>query len=1788
MGTSAQLGADQGPAVVPEPPSYHKFLKFIAPDVDDNKVGKKTYLWITDKDDCFVRVELVSETATHKKVVDQFGNEKTVEAKHCFELNPEKFDGVEDLGQLTYLNEPAVLDNLRKRYVDNRIHTYSGLFLVVINPYKKLPIYSQEIVDYYAGKRRQDIAPHVFTIADEAYRTMLNTRRNQSILITGESGAGKTENTKKVIAYLTSISGRSGKHQLEEQILKANPILEAFGNARTVRNDNSSRFGKFIQMQFTTAGGIAGASIEHYLLEQSRVVQQNKGERNYHIFYQLLSGLKDTQKIQYRLKTAHEYEYLNKSECFTVESIDDAAEFRETANAMEVMGFGESERESIFRIVAAILHLGNVTFTQNKQDQASVSNKADLETAALLLRLNAEDMERALVKKKIQAPGQVIVTDLNQDQAAFARDAVVKGLYSRMFDWIVKRINKTIDHDEKKSFFIGVLDIAGFEIFKDNSLEQLAINYTNEKLQQFFNQHMFKLEQEEYAREKIQWDYIDFGLDLQATIDMVEKSGGLLAILDEECIFPKATDRTFVEKCHRNFSSEAVYSVPRIGADQLFTIKHYAGEVTYNAQNWLSKNMNPMTDDITTLMQSSEDAFVQNLFWAKKAAAAVGAKKTQAKEKVLTVVGNHKTQLFSLMDLLGSTDPYFIRCLKPNAKKQPGELENALILDQLRCNGVLEGIRIARKGYPNRVPFADFVKRYKMLVPEAKRPKDPREAVVYILDTIKFDKQFYQVGRTKVFFKVGTLGQLESLRDAALTLAAEVLQARMRGFQVRKKLGRRGMEVEAAKVIQRNVRIWLSNQRNKWFKLYRSIHPLLKPNRVENELREKTEQLQQATIQRERLEKDVASLTAEKDTIIRELFGAKADRDKISASKEQLEKELQSVQENLVQTRSSLHKQLVAAQQKTEELQTSLTKETAKSSSLEKKIKQLEDRVRELEGQLEEAQAALAQKDSQLAKLNAQVQELTQTVATREAEIQTEKKKSTKLESELAAEQRETQALRVAKADLERDRDGVQANLDAAKEQLEIEKQNREKLAQSKKQLEAKVQDLTQELEGTTEGKAKVEGAQQRLSSEIAAVQEQLEAANAKVTTLESRRTQLEAQQAKLEDQLAAEGREKQALKTSVAALKAELEQAGTRLEEEQGQRAAREKEKKKLQGDLSDLTERFEAEQRARGAADKERARLDEALAASRREIEELRSANAALNNANIQINEELEETKEALFLEQKNTSAQEKQIKKLQYAIDTLKEEMDATASTGKQSERFLRSDLEAAREQLESEASARQRLQQLNSELEQQIKELMKKSEGLSQSKVAELKRTYTEQIDALKAQLDEITADRDGLKKAKDKAEGGLRSASEELQRVTAERVAKDQAAKKAEAERDALKQELEAEKKNSAAAAALAATFESEVKKLKLSEEEAITSAKKNLARQKASLQVQIDQANSDLEAAQAETTKLKRESQRQVAELTEELAKEKEARKDAEAARTALTDENRKLKHMSKAPTDDAKLSDLKKQISELEERVAEVQGQLDNEVKERKKQQKRADDAVAEAQATEAKLRSHLSKSKSADSDLSAAVQRAESEATAAALARKERDKALADLASLKAEAEPLQAAASKADKALKAALKDLDVARQELEEEERASSKAKQQFKSLEIEFKELEARLAEATDARKALEARVAGVDSQTEELRQQNEQLQGDLARAEKKAATKVREMEDLQEAQEAEKENNRKATQKLKKKFQEEIDDLTVQLEKVRGEKAKLTRDYRNLEKDLSSTKARLSEMMAGQ
>ncbi|XP_072907833.1 unconventional myosin-VI isoform X2 [Hemitrygon akajei] len=710
---------------------------------------------------------------------------------------------VEDNCGLMYLNEATLLNNIRVRYSKDKIYTYVANILIAVNPYYDIAkLYSSDSIQKYKGKSLGTLPPHVYAIADKAYRDMKVHKLSQAIIVSGESGAGKTENTKFVLRYLTESYGTG--QDIDERIVEANPLLEAFGNAKTVRNNNSSRFGKFVEIHFNEKNAVVGGFVSHYLLEKSRICMQSKEERNYHIFYRLCAGAPEDIRQKFHLTSPDNFRYLNRGctkyfankesdkqilqnrkspECLKEGSmkdplLDDHGDFNRMCVAMKKIGLGDAEKLDLFRVVAGVLHLGNVDFEEAGSTSGGcvLKNKSgqSLGCCAELLGLDGDDLRVSLTTRVMLTTaggtkGTVIKVPLKVEQANNARDALAKAVYSHLFDHVVKRVNQCFPF-ETSNFFIGVLDIAGFEYFEHNSFEQFCINYCNEKLQQFFNERILKEEQELYQKEGLGVNEVHY-VDNQDCIDLIEaKLVGILDILDEENRLPQTSDQHFTSAVHQKHKDHFRLTIPRkskltvhrnIRDDEGFIIRHFAGAVCYETTKFVEKNNDALHMSLESLVSESKDPFVRRLFEGTNNTK--DTKQKAGKLSFISVGNKFKTQLNLLLEKLRSTGSSFIRCIKPNLKMTSHQFEGAQILSQLQCSGMVSVLDLMQGGFPSRAPFHELYNMYKKYMPEKLSRLDPRLFCKALFKALGLNENDYKFGLTKVFFRPGKFAEFDQI-----------------------------------------------------------------------------------------------------------------------------------------------------------------------------------------------------------------------------------------------------------------------------------------------------------------------------------------------------------------------------------------------------------------------------------------------------------------------------------------------------------------------------------------------------------------------------------------------------------------------------------------------------------------------------------------------------------------------------------------------------------------------------------------------------------------------------------------------------------------------------------------------------------------------------------------------------------------------------------------------------------------------------------------------------------------
>uniref|UniRef100_U3FWK8 Myosin-9 n=3 Tax=Micrurus TaxID=8634 RepID=U3FWK8_MICFL len=1712
----------------------------------------KKLVWVPSEKNGFEPASLKEEVGDEAIVeLAENGKKVRINKDDIQKMNPPKFSKVEDMAELTCLNEASVLHNLKERYYSGLIYTYSGLFCVVINPYKNLPIYSEEIVEMYKGKKRHEMPPHIYAITDTAYRSMMQDREDQSILCTGESGAGKTENTKKVIQYLAHVasSHKSKKDQgeLERQLLQANPILEAFGNAKTVKNDNSSRFGKFIRINFDVNGYIVGANIETYLLEKSRAIRQAKEERTFHIFYYLLTGAGEHLKNDLLLEPYNKYRFLSNGHV-TIPGQQDKDMFQETMEAMRIMGIPDDEQMGLLRVISGVLQLGNIIFKKERNtDQASMPDNTAAQKVSHLLGINVTDFTRGILTPRIKVGRDYVQKAQTKEQADFAIEALAKATYERMFRWLVMRINKALDKTKRQgASFIGILDIAGFEIFELNSFEQMCINYTNEKLQQLFNHTMFILEQEEYQREGIEWNFIDFGLDLQPCIDLIEKPAGppgILALLDEECWFPKATDKSFVEKVVQEQGSHPKFQKPKQLKDKAdFCIIHYAGKVDYKADEWLMKNMDPLNDNVATLLHQSSDKFVSDL-WKDvdrivgldqvagiSDSALPGAFKTR-KGMFRTVGQLYKEQLAKLMATLRNTNPNFVRCIIPNHEKKAGKLDPHLVLDQLRCNGVLEGIRICRQGFPNRVVFQEFRQRYEILTPNAipKGFMDGKQACVLMIKALELDPNLYRIGQSKVFFRAGVLAHLEEERDLKITDVIIGFQACCRGYLARKAFAKRQQQLTAMKVLQRNCAAYLKLRNWQWWRLFTKVKPLLQVSRQEEEMLAKEEELLKVK------EKQVAAegRLTEMETLHTQLM----------TEKMQLQEQLQAEIELCAEA---------------EEIRARLT---AKKQELEEICHDLESRVEEEEERCQH--------------------------------LQTEKKKMQQniqeLEEQLEEEESARQKLQLEKVTTE-------AKLKKLEEDLIVFEDQNCKLAKEKKLLEERIAEFTTNLTEEEEKSKSLAKLKNKHEAMITELEERLRREEKHRQELEKTRRKLEGDSTDLHDQIAELQAQIAELKMQLAKKEEELQAALARVEEEAAQKNMALKKIRELESQITELQEDLESERAFRNKAEKQKRDLGEELEALKTELEDTLDSTAAQQELRSKREQEVTILKKTLDEEAKTHEAQIQEMRqKHGQAVEELAEQLEQT--------KRVKVNLEKAKQSLESECA----------ELSNEVKVLLQ-SKGDSEHKrkrvdtqLQELQVKFTEgervrtelteRVNKLQVELDNVTgllnqSDSKTIKLAKDFStlESQLQDTQELLQEETRQKLSLSTKLKQMEDEKNSFKDQLEEEEeaKRNLGKQISALQFQIAEMKKKMDENivclESVEEIKKKLQKDLEAMSQRYEEKAAAYDKLEKTKTRLQQElddiaveldHQRQIVSNLEKkqkkfdqlLAEEKtisakyaEERDRAEAeAREKETKALSLARALEEAIEQKAELERLNKQFRTEMEDLMSSKDDVGKSVHELEKSKRALEQQVEEMKTQLEELEDELQATEDAKLRLEVNQQ--------AMKAQFERD---------------LQARDEQNEEKRKQLIRQVREMEVELEDEKKQRSIAVAARKKLEMDLKNLEAHIDSANKNReeaikqlRKLQAQMKDCMRELDDTRASREEILAQAKENEKKLKNMEAEMIQMQE--------ELAAAERAKRQAQQERDELADEIANSSGKGALALEEKRRLEARIAQLEEELEE-----
>ncbi|XP_060692585.1 myosin-7-like [Hemiscyllium ocellatum] len=1720
--------------------------------------GKKR-CWVPDEKEAYVEAEIKEFGSGKVTVETKNGKTVTVKEDDIQQMNPPKFDMIEDMAMLTNLNEASVLSNLRRRYSNWMIYTYSGLFCVTVNPYKWLPVYSAPVVAAYKGKRRSEAPPHIYSIADNAYNDMVRNRENQSMLITGESGAGKTVNTKRVIQYFAIVAalgeggGKKGSQPatktggtLEDQIIEANPAMEAFGNAKTLRNDNSSRFGKFIRIHFGPTGKLASADIDIYLLEKSRVIFQQPGERSYHIYYQIFSG-KKPELFDMLLVNNNPFDYHFCSQgVVTVDNLDDGEELSATDHAMDILGFETEEKYGCYKIVGSIMHFGNMKFKQKqREEQAEPDGTENADKAAYLMGLSSADLLKALVHPRVKVGNEYVTKGQTVAQVIYAVGALAKATYDRMFKWLVLRINKTLDTKLSRQFFIGVLDIAGFEIFDYNSFEQLCINFTNEKLQQFFNHHMFVLEQEEYKREGIDWVFIDFGLDLQACIDLIEKPLGILSILEEECMFPKATDMSFKAKLYDNHLGKSPnLQKPRPDKKRKyeahFELVHYAGVVPYNIIGWLDKNKDPLNETVVAIFQKSSNKLLAALYETYVSAeAAMEQSKTGQKEKrkkaasFQTVSQLHKENLNKLMTNLRSTQPHFVRCIIPNETKTPGAMDPFLVLHQLRCNGVLEGIRICRKGFPNRVLYADFKQRYRILNPSAvpeDKFVDSRKATEKLLGSLDIDHTQYRFGHTKVFFKAGLLGQLEEMRDERLAKILTMIQARSRGYLMRIEYQKMIARRDALLVIQWNIRAFNAVKNWSWMKLFFKIKPLLKSAETEKEmanLKDEFLKLKEALVKSEAKRKE---LEEKQVTLIQE--------------KNDLSLQLQAEQDTLADAAERcdlLIKAKIQLEAKVKELTERLDDEEEMNAELTAKKRKLEDECAELKKDIDDLEITLAKVEKEKHATENKVKNLTEEMASLDETIVKLTKEKKALQEahqqtleDLQAEEDKVNTLTKAKAKLEQQVDDLEGS-------LEQEKKVRMDLERAKRKLEG-------DLKLTHESVMDLENDKQQL-------EERLKKKDFEISQLNS----------KIED----EGTLVAQLQKKIKELQARIEELEEELEAERAARAKVEKQRADVSRELEELSERLEEAGGATTAQVEMNKKREAAFLKLRRDLEEAtlqhEATAAALRKKQSDTVAELSEQIDNL---QRVKQKLEKEKSELKMETDDLNSSIEQITKTKANSEKLCRTYEDQLNEantkvgelqrQVADLASHKAKLQSQNGEYSRQMEEKEALINQLSRGKVS-----FTQSIEELRRQLEEETKSKNALAHALHASRHDcdlLREQYEEEQEAKAEL---QRALSKANAEVAQWRNKYETD--------AIQRTEELEEAKKKLAirlqeaEEavEAVNAKCSSLDKTKHRLQTEIEDLTIDLERANSAVfafDKKQRNFDKTIADWKQKFEETQAELEASQKEARSLSTELFKLKNAYEESLDH--LETLKRENKNLQDEITDLTDQISEGTK-----------TIHELEKVKKNLEQEKSEVQGALAEAEGALEHEESKTLRIQL----------ELSQLKAEIErKLSEKDEEIDGLRRNHQRTIELMQAALDSEAKARNEAIRLKKKMEGDLNEMELQLnhanrqaAESQKLLRNLQAQFKDIQLELDETIRQKDDYKEQIAAAERHSNLLVAELEELRAVLEQ--------SERGRKLAEQELLEATERVNLLHSQNTGLINQKKKLENDINSLSTEVEE-----
>uniref|UniRef100_A0AAQ5ZEQ6 Myosin-9 n=1 Tax=Amphiprion ocellaris TaxID=80972 RepID=A0AAQ5ZEQ6_AMPOC len=1682
-------------------------------------------------------------------------------------MNPPKFSKVEDMAELTCLNEASVLHNLKERYYSGLIYTYSGLFCVVINPYKYLPIYTEEIVNMYKGKKRHEMPPHIYAITDTAYRSMMQDREDQSILCTGESGAGKTENTKKVIQYLAHVASsfKSKKDQgsavlshgeLEKQLLQANPILEAFGNAKTVKNDNSSRFGKFIRINFDVNGYIVGANIETYLLEKSRAIRQAKDERSFHVFYYMLTGAGDKLRSELCLEDYSKYRFLSNGNV-TIPGQQDKDMFIETMDAFKIMSIPEEERIGLLKVVSAVLQLGNMSFKKERHsDQASMPDDTAAQKVCHLLSINVTDFTRAILSPRIKVGRDYVQKAQTQEQG------------------------------------------------------------THPKFQK-----------------------------------------------------PK-----------------------KLKDDADFCIMHYAGKVDYKADEWLLKNMDPLNECVATLLNQSTDKFTADLWRdmdrivgldkvAGMSDSMHGAFKTR-KGMFRTVGQLYKEQLGNLMATLRNTNPNFVRCIIPNHEKKAGKLEPHLVLDQLRCNGVLEGIRICRQGFPNRIVFQEFRQRYEILTPNAipKGFMDGKQACVLMIKALELDPNLYRIGQSKVFFRAGVLAQLEEERDMKITDVIISFQAWCRGYVARKAFAKRQQQLTAMKVIQRNCAAYLKLRNWQWWRLFTKVKPLLQVTRQEEEMLAKEEELVkvkerqlQAEEQLKEYENKQQQLNAEKLALQEQLQAetelcaeAEEMRARLATRKQELEEilhdlesrleeeeervtQMQTDRKKMQQNITELEQQLdeeEAARQKLQmekvttdaklkkqeeeimvlddqnnklnkekklleerisEFTTNLTEEEEKSKSLQKlknkheaMITDLEDRLRkeekirqELEKNRRKLEGDSTELSDQIADLQAQIAELRAQLAKKEEELlaalakieeeaaakNTAHKKIRELEAQISELQEDLELERQARSKAEKHRRDLGEELEALKTELEdtldstaaqqeLRTKRETEVTQLKKTLEEEAKlheqqmadmrhkhnqafdEINEQLEQAKRNKVSVEKSKQALESEWNELQIELKTLTQSKGDSEHRRKKAEAQVQELQVKFGESERQRQEFADKITKMQSELDNVNSLLSEAEGKSIKSSKDLSSVESQLQDTQELLQEETRQK-------------LSVSTR----LRQ----LEDEQNRLQEMLEEEEEC----KKNV---EKQVSSLQAQLADMKKKLELETSSlegAEECRKKIQREMDSVTQQLEEKSAAYDKLDKTKTRLQQELDDLLVDQSQMRQmiSNLEKRQKKFDQMLAEEKTISTQYAEERDRAEAEAREKETRALTLARELETMTDMKDELDRANKMLKAEMEDLVSSKDDVGKSVHELERSKRAMEQQLEEMRVQLEEledelqATEDAKLRLEVNMQAMKAQFDR---DLQARDEQGEERRKQLVRQVREMEVELEDERRQRSQALSSRKKLEMDLLDL---------EAQIDAANKGRDEALKQLKKLQALMKEQMRELDELRLARDEAVNLAKESEKKYKTLEADTLHFQEDL----------ATAERVKRQvqtERDELQDEITNSNTKNSLL----ADEKRRLEARIAQLE---EELEEELINTEMTNERMKRTTLQAEQLTTELASERSTSQRLEGARSQLDRQNKELKLKLQELEGTIKSKYKSTITtleaKIAQLEEQLDIESKERQQASRLARRTEKKLKEvmlQVDDERRNTDQYKDQADKTNSRMRQLKRQLEETEEELTRANA--